>query len=110
MGVSKGLTERYLDHPHFTPRHDTIIVECLRNLSNAKGRDGFIKFALHAEDEESANFFQQMAETMAGYHDKVAPIVEIRVMDGMVLAKAKNDSVVIPFPLDHGVWTERGAR
>jgi hypothetical protein len=106
MGVSEGLTKKYLDHPHFTPRHNTIIVECLNSLSNARGRSAFIEFALKTEDEQSANFFQHMAETTVGYHETVAPIMEIRVIGGMVLAKAKNETVLIPFPLDHGIWIE----
>jgi hypothetical protein len=110
MGVSKNLAERFLNHPHFTPRHDTIIVECLRALKNAKDRPAFIESALRAEDEQSANFFQHIAETMVGYNDAVSPILEIRVIDGIVLAKAKNLSGLIPFPLDHGVWTEEPDR
>jgi hypothetical protein len=106
MGVSENLTENFLDHPHFTPRHDTIIVECLRYLRTARGRSTFVEFALQADDEESANFFQYMAEIMIGYHEKVSPITEIRVIDGVLLAKAKNESVLIPFPLDYGIWTK----
>ncbi|MEC4687752.1 MAG: hypothetical protein VST64_05545 [Nitrospirota bacterium] len=31
-------------------------------------------------------------------------------MAGLTLAQAKNGWVLIPFPLDHGVWTERPER
>jgi len=110
MGVPKSLRERFLDHPHFTPRHDTIIVECLMNLTNALGRGMFLNFALQADDEESANFIQLIAATMLGYHVTVSPILEIRVIGGIVVARAKNESGLIPFPLDHGVWTEQTAR
>jgi hypothetical protein len=87
-----------------------IIVESLANLTNAKGRDGFIQFALKAEDEESANFIQNMAETMRGYHDTVSPVSQVMIVSGVVVAKAKNGSVLIPFPLDHGVWSEQAER
>ena len=110
MGISQELAEKYLDHPAFTPRHDVIIVESLANLTNAKGRDGFIQFALKAEDEESANFIQNMAETMRGYHDTVSPVSQVMIVSGVVVAKAKNGSVLIPFPLDHGVWSEQAER
>ncbi len=61
-------------------------------------------------DEVGANFYQIIAETMRGYHLTVSPITDITVMAGLTLARAKNGSVLIPFALDHGVWTERASR
>ena len=110
MGVSKDLAIRYLDHPAFTPRNDTIIAECLAMLKDARGRDTFIKFVLSAEDEETANFFQNIAQTLRGYHETVSPVNNIMVVAGMVFAKANNGSALIPFPLDHGVWSKQPDR
>jgi hypothetical protein len=110
MGVSRDLAIKYLDHPAFTPRHDTIIAECLTMLENARGRDTFIKFVLSAEDEETANFFQNIAQTLRGYHETVSPVNNIMVVAGMVFAKANNGSALIPFPLDHGVWSKQPHR
>jgi hypothetical protein len=107
MGVSKQLADRFLDHPQFTPRHDTIIVGSLESLKGATGRDAFIQFALSADSETTANFFMNMAQTMRGYHETVSPVKEIKVVPPFVLAKATNGSVLIPFPLDHGVWSQR---
>jgi len=107
MGVSKDLTKTFLDHPHFTPRHDTVIVEALAGLSGARGRDAFIRSILSAEDEESANFFQGMAEIMRGYHDTTAPITDVTVLAGWTIAKSESGTALIPFPMDHGVWTRR---
>ena len=105
MGVSQDLAEKFLDHPNFTPRHDTIIVGSLEMLGGGRGRSEFVEYALKATDEESANFIQNMAETLRGYHQGVAPIQEIRLISGVVLAQASNQTVVAPFPLDYGVWT-----
>ncbi len=44
---------------------------------------------------------------MFGYHDRVSRIMEIRVIDGAVLARAKNESELIPVLLDHAVWAEK---
>ena len=109
MGVSKELADKFLDHPAFTPTHDTVLVGSLATLTSARGQATFINLALTAEDEESANFFQNMAETMRGYNDSVSPIKDITVAFGVIFAKAENGSVMIPFPLDRGVWTERAA-
>ncbi|ABK16702.1 hypothetical protein [Syntrophobacter fumaroxidans] len=109
MGVPADLAESFLSHPAFTPRHNTIIVTSLWALGNAQGRDNFLHLALSADDEESANFYQNMAEIMRGYHEKTSPIRQITVSSVLVLARAANGSVLVPFPLDHGVWTERAA-
>ena len=107
MGISKDATKRFLDHPNFTPRQDTVIVTSLSALKRTKGREDFVRFILAANDEESANFVMNIAETMKGYHETVSPIQEIKVTSGLVFAKAQNGSVLIPFPVDHFFWTEQ---
>jgi hypothetical protein len=110
MHIPKHLVEEFLNSPVFTPRHDTVIAGSLESLRGARGRDALINFALTASDEESANFFQNIAEIMKGYYYKVSTVKEIDVVSGYIIAKAKNGSILIPFPLDHGVWTERADR
>jgi hypothetical protein len=107
MGISKDTTKRFLDHPNFTPRQDTVIATSLSGLRGAKGREDFIRFILAANDEESANFVMNIAEIMKGYHETVSPIKEIKVTSGLVFARAQNSSVLIPFPVDHFFWTEQ---
>ena len=110
MKVPEAVSAAFLDHPSFTPRHDTIIVEALRQMPSARGRGGFLQAAMIAADEASANFYQQMAETLRAYGEKVSPITEIRNASGFILATAKNGRVVVPFALDHGIWSRRGDR
>jgi hypothetical protein len=50
MGIPPELVTRYLDHPAFTPRHDTILVASLVRLGSASGRDKFLEVALAADD------------------------------------------------------------
>ena len=107
MGISKDAIKKFLDHPNFTPRQDTVIVTSLSALKGAKGREDFVRFILAANDEESANFVMNIAETMKGYHETVSPIREIKVTSGLVFARAQNGSVLIPFPVDHFFWTEQ---
>jgi len=56
MGVSKNLATKYLDHPAFTPCHDTIIAECLATLKDAHGRHTSIKFALSLRTRNPPTF------------------------------------------------------
>ena len=107
MGVSDDLVKEFLENPNYTPRHTTIIVANLMKLEGAQGRDAFIKYSLSATDEESANFIQNIIETIRGYHETVSPIKEIMVSSNLVLAKSKEDTVLIPFPLDYGIWTDK---
>ncbi|MGD0826913.1 MAG: hypothetical protein ABSA09_02355 [Desulfobaccales bacterium] len=109
MGVDRSLTERFLNSTQLSPRHKTVIVASLEKLSGARGRDVFINFALQATDEASANFMQNMAEILAAYQQTVSPIQEITA-PGIILARAANGTVLIPFPLDYGVWTVRAER
>jgi hypothetical protein len=110
MGVSSDLATRFLDHSSYTPTHETVMVQSLETLTGAKGRDGVIQLALSADDEESANFFMNIAETLKGCQSKVAAIREISVYGPLVFAKATNGVVLIPLPLDHGIWTERASQ
>jgi len=107
MGVSEELTKEYLDSEVYTPRHNTIIVASLMKLEGAEGRDKFIEFAIIAQDEVEANFFMNMAQIMRGYNESVSPIKKITVIEPFVLAEAENGVVLVPFPIDHGVWTEK---
>jgi hypothetical protein len=109
MGVDQSLIERFLNSTQLSPRHKTVIVASLERLSGARGRDAFINFALRADDEDSANFMQNMAEILAAYQQTVSPIQEISA-PGIILARAANGTVLIPFPLDYGVWTVRAER
>ena len=107
MGVPEDLANRFLDHPHFTPRHDTVLVANLDGLKGAAGRAAFLETTLAASDEAGADFFMNMAQILGGYNDTVSPIEEIVIIDDLTLARAGNGRVMIPFPLDHGVWSKR---
>ncbi len=109
MGISKDLAQSFLDHPIFTPRHDTIIVAALADLKNSRGRDVFLNAILSAQDEASATFFMNIAQTLQGYNETVSPIEDISLVGGLTIARAKNGRALIPFPLDHGVWSKRGS-
>jgi hypothetical protein len=109
-GVPMDLITRFLNHPHYTPRHYTVIASSLGAMDGTRGSASFIYGALQAHDEVSANFVMQIAEILRGYHQKVAPVQEIMVEPPMVFARAANNTVVIPLPLDYGMWTERAGQ
>jgi hypothetical protein len=48
MSLSDELIDAFLDHPHFTPRHQTAIVLALKSLAGARNRGEYIRLALAA--------------------------------------------------------------
>jgi hypothetical protein len=109
MEVSQEVTKKFLDSPFFTPRHHTIIASDLAAMERAKGIEVFITRALLASDEQTANFFQDMADTMHGYNEIVSPITNISVVSGLIFARSQSGSVLMPFPIDNVIWTEKNA-
>jgi hypothetical protein len=58
-----------------------------------------------AADEVEANFFVNMAQILRGYHEKQSPITDIAMIGPLTVAQTKAGAAMIPFALDHGVWT-----
>lgn len=109
MGVDRGIAERFLNHLQLSPRHKTIMVASLEKLAGARGREAVVQFVCQAHDEDSATFMQNLTEILAAYHQTVSPLREVTA-PGIILARAANGTILIPFPLDYGVWTPRADR
>ena len=105
MGVADDLARRYLDHPVYTPRQDLLLVDSLHRLGGVTGRDKYLDAAMVATDEVEANFFVNMAQILRGYHEKGNPITGITMVGPLTVAQTKAGATMIPFALDHGVWT-----
>lgn len=110
MGVGDDLVQKFLDHPAFTPRHDTLIVAALADLEGVRGRDRFIELALRAQDEVGANFFQNAADILVGYHRSVAKLTEITPYLGVAAATASNGRTLVPIAWDYGVFEQAIAK
>jgi hypothetical protein len=106
MGIAPDLAKRYLDHPAYTPRQDLLLVDSLHRLGAATGRDAYLTAAMAAADEVEANFFVNTAQILRGYHEKQSPITGITMFGPLTVAQTKSGAALIPFALDHGVWTE----
>ena len=110
MQMPQDLIARFLDHPAFTPRHDTLIVAALSKLQGVKGREKYIELCLRAQDEVGANYFQNIAEIMVGYHTKVAQLTEIVPLLGIGAAIASNGRTLVPVAWDFGVYEKAVAQ
>jgi hypothetical protein len=105
MGIGGDLAKRYLDHPAFSPRHDLMLVDSLYRLQGVPGRDVYLEHALKAEDEVEANFIVNVAQILRGYHETRDRITGITMFDVLPVAQTRSGVALIPFALDHGVWT-----
>jgi hypothetical protein len=106
MGVQEELATKFLDHPFYSPRHQTIIVSCLEALSKAKRRDRFLTVALNALSEDEALFYQQAAELLRTYNEQVLPIAEIITLGRAPLGRTTERNLFFPVPIDHAIWME----
>jgi hypothetical protein len=107
MGVREDLATKFLEHPFYSPRHQSIIVSCLVGLPKAKRRDRFLTVALHALSEDEALFYQQAAELLQAYNERVLPIVEITVLGRLPVARTQERRVLVPAPIDYAVWMQK---
>lgn len=46
-------------------------------------------------------------QTLQAYNENISPIQKIAVVNGLFVAEARNGAALIPFALDHGVWSAR---
>jgi hypothetical protein len=107
MLVKELVIEEFLNHPLFSPRHETFIVHALAAMKGVRNRDQFIKQANFAVYEEDAFFFQRIAEMMYSYHNNVDPIAEIIPVRRAVVGYTTGLSIVATLPIDYVYWTER---
>ena len=85
MAIDDSLIDAFLAHPWYSPRHETILVQALTHMDGVLHRDKFLEVAMRAEFEEDALFFQRIAEMLEAYHNRVAPLTEILVIDQHLL-------------------------
>ncbi|RMH06273.1 MAG: hypothetical protein D6704_07665 [Nitrospirae bacterium] len=106
MGISEELREAFLNHPWYSPRHETYVVHALAQLKGVRNREAFFRLALTATFEEDALFYQRMAEMLAAYHRQQTPIVElVGVQPDLLLAHTATQRVVTVLPETWLPWT-----
>lgn len=105
MGVDEPLREAFLNHPWYSPRHQTIIVDSLFRLEDARGRPVFIENSLAAGSEADAFTQQRIAELVRAFHEYASPVVEIEAPSGVILVHGSDGSVAVPLLADLAIWT-----
>jgi len=109
MGIDPRLEDQFLGQQQFSPRAKTILVAALAAMTNTTGRESVLHVALEAPDEATAIFYQQLAELLNGYDERVANIISLQQFNRLVIAYDSNATAVIIAPLDYVIWNERAA-
>jgi len=108
MGMPAGLTDKFLDHPYYSPRRKTIIAGLLSPMKDTKGREKFMEAALTADSEAAALYYQQMIEIISSFHFGTAPVEEIALIEGMPVAISEKAGAFFTLPADRMYWTPEG--
>jgi hypothetical protein len=98
--------EGFLNHDDYTPRNKTIIVHALAKMDGIKNRDNFIKQAILVDNDEIAFIYQDMAEMIYYYHNKVKPVVEIIPVRKMVAIYTIDQTIIAMLPIDNLYWSK----
>jgi len=107
LGVNREDLDEFLQHPWYSPWHETIITDALATI----GRDPsqFLESANRALTEQDANYFQSLAQVLARYHKTKTPLSSIRLESGRVCAMDSQGILVIPLSCDYAIWSENAA-
>ena len=109
MRIDQGLAERFLAQKQFSPRAKTILISSLAAMPGTTGKENLLKVAIDAPDEVTAIFYQEVAELLNGYDDRVARITRIEQSNRLVVARDVTGKAVVLAPLDYVIWNEQVA-
>ncbi len=105
--VRKEIREAFLEHPWFSPRHETILVQALDEMKGVADRSLALQVAMNATSEEEALFIQRLVEMFASYHQTVVPLGEFILIDDRLLVGYTTDhTLMCALPLAHVAWTQ----
>ncbi len=105
MGIPEEVRARFIAHPWYSPRQQSLLVAHLAALDLVENRNAFVVVALQASSEVDALAYVRTAEMLRFYHEKVDPLVRIAPFSDAVIGLTADRSVVAPLALDYAVWT-----
>jgi hypothetical protein len=110
MGVDEELREAFLDQPHLSPRHQTIIVASLLALEPTRDRTVLLETALASRGEVDALVMQRAAEMLRLLHERESPVTRLASDGRFVRAYLEDGRRVTPVEVDYLLWTRPTAK
>jgi hypothetical protein len=109
MGIPEPLSDALTGHPWYSPRHTTLLVEALASLDLAQNRSAFIEAAVSAQSESDALSYEQTAELLRAFGERVSPIREILLIEGTPMGYTESGTLVAPLAADYVIWNAEAA-
>ena len=108
LGAKPDVIAQFLNHPWYSPRQETVITAALEKTSVDPNL--FLETANKALTEEDGRYFQQVAQLLAAYSEKITPLQSLRLEDGVLCALDRNGVLVVPVSFDYAIWTQTVAQ
>ena len=108
LGANRDLIIQFLNHPWYTLKQATTVTASLNKTET--NPDLFLENANKALTEQDARYFKQVAQLLAAYSQKVAPLQSLRLQDELLCAVDRNGVLLVPVSLDYAIWTAAAAR
>ena len=105
MKLDESLIKAFLQHPWYSPRHETVLVQALFEMNIVSNRQTFVEVATSAKFEEDALFFQRMAEMLLSYHRNVKPLERlVAIEDRLLMGVTRDQTLVGMLPIGYLPW------
>ena len=108
LGANQDLVFQFINHPWYTLRQITVITTSL--VTTKVNPDLFLESATKALTPADGRYFEQVAELLAVYSQKTAPLQSLRLQDGLLCAIDTNGVLIVPVSLDYAIWTAKVAQ
>lgn len=101
LGADQDLVFQFINHPWYTLRQITVITASL--ATTKVNPDLFLESANRALTPADGRYFEQVAELLAAYSQKIAPLQSLRLQDGLLCATDNKGMLIVPISLDYVV-------
>jgi hypothetical protein len=108
LGAQPVNISSFLNHPWYSPRQETIITAALKKAGVDPNL--FLETANQALTDQDGRYYQQVAQLLALYSEKVAALQSLRLVDGVICGVDQNGKLVVPVSFDYAIWTETVAQ
>lgn len=106
MGIRQAAIDRFLRHHRYTLTMQTLLVEGMQRLAQAKDCPQIIAWALDAESPSQAYFIVSSVRMLARFHQHHEPIEQIAINNALVGRTQKGKQIIVA-PVDYLSWTRR---
>jgi hypothetical protein len=104
IGISEAAANVFYANPNLTPTDKAIIVEALKSLGGAGGREIFLTNTAKANSIEMGFFYRRQAELIAAFNKRISPVHGfVRLSGAPMLETAKGTISVLP--VDYLYWS-----